>query len=192
MNTNAREGAVSPGGCLRLPEHVSEHRVEFHGWIGALVDRFAHAVEHSDLWWVLWNDELPKPRKEKIVQAIAGQMWALLCELADVDISREANMGRGPVDFKFSAGWKRRTLIEVKLMSSRKLRQGAEAQLPEYMNSERISCAYYVCVGFTDDELSEDRKKRVRQMCEAYEAQSGYTVTPRFIDARPKDSASNL
>ncbi len=165
---------------------------EFHGWIGTLVDRFAHAVEHSDLWRVLWNDELTKPRKEKIVQAVAGQMWALLCELADVDISREANIGRGPVDFKFSAGWKRRALIEVKLMSSRKLRQGAEAQLPEYMNSERISSAYYVCVGFTDDDLSEDRKKLVRQTCEAYEAQSGYVVTPRFIDARPKDSASNL
>jgi hypothetical protein len=94
-------------------------------------------------------------------------------------------------------------------MSSRKLRQGAEAQLPEYMNSERISCVYYVCVGFTDDDLSEDRKKLIRQTCEAYEAQSGWpaqcdrrdrpltiqsnsTVTPRFIDARPKDSASNL
>ncbi len=165
---------------------------DFHAWLGTLVDRFAHAVEHSDLWRVFWNDELTRPRKEKIVQAVAGQLWVLLCERSDVDISREANVGRGPVDFKFSAGWRRRALIELKLMSSRKLRQGAEAQLPQYMISERISSAYYVCVGFTDDELSEDRKRLVCETCAAYEAQSGYTVTPRFIDARPKASASTL
>jgi hypothetical protein len=141
---------------------------------------------------VFWNDAVTRPRKEKIVQAVAGQMWVLLCERSNVDISREANVGRGPVDFKFSAGWRRRALIELKLMSSRKLRQGAEAQLPQYMISERISSAYYVCVGFTDDVLSEDRKRLVRETCAAYEAQSGYTVTPRFIDARPKASASTL
>jgi hypothetical protein len=164
----------------------------FHGWLGTLVDRFAHAVEHTDLWRVFWNDELTRPRKEKIVQAVAGQMWILLCERSDVDVSREANVGRGPVDFKFSVGWRRRALIEVKLMSSRKLRQGAEGQLPQYMISERINSAYYVCVGFTDDELSEDRKRLVRETCAVYEAQSGYTVTPYFVDARPKASASTL
>jgi hypothetical protein len=165
---------------------------DFHGWLGTLVNRFAHAVEHTDLWRVLWNDELTRPRKEKIVQAVAGQMWILLCERSDVDISREANVGRGPVDFKFSAGWRRRALIEVKLMSSRKLRQGAEAQLPQYMTSERISSAYYVCVGFTDEELSTDRQRLVRETCATYQDQSGYTVTPYFIDARPKKSASNI
>lgn len=167
-------------------------QTNFHSWLGTLVDRFTHAVEHSDLWRVLWNDDLTKPRKEKIVQAVAGQMWVLLCERANVDISREANMGRGPVDFKFSAGWRRRALIEVKLMSNRKFRQGAEAQLPEYLKSERISCAYYVCIGFTDNDLSDGRKALVRETCEAYEAKSGCTVTPCFIDARPKKSASNL
>ncbi|WP_457029299.1 hypothetical protein [Kitasatospora sp. P5_F3] len=165
---------------------------DFHAWLGSLIDRFQHSVEHSDLWRVLWNDELTKPRKEKIVQAVAGQLWIPLCEVSDVDVSREANVGRGPVDFKFSAGWKRRALIEVKLLNSRKLQQGAEAQLPQYMVSERIASAYYVCVGFTDSDFSENRLKLVVDTCAAYERQSGYTVTPRFIDARPKDSASNL
>lgn len=164
----------------------------FHAWLGGLIDRFQHSVEHSDLWRVLWNDELTKPRNEKIVQAVAGQLWVLLCENADVDISREANVGRGPVDFKFSVGWKRRALIEVKLLKSRKLQKGAEAQLPQYMVSERISSAYYVCVGFTDADFSDGRLKLVQETCAAYERQSGYTVTPRFIDARPKESASNL
>ncbi|GIG59264.1 hypothetical protein Lfu02_36360 [Longispora fulva] len=165
---------------------------DFHAWLGSLVERFAHAVEHSDLWRVFWNDELTRHRKEPIVQAVAGQLWMVLCERSDVDVSREANVGRGPVDFKFSAGWKRRALLEVKLMSSRKLRQGAEAQLPEYLAGERVTSAYYVCVGFTDDELSEKRKMLVCETCATYEALSGHTVTPHFVDARPKASASVL
>jgi hypothetical protein len=119
-------------------------------------------------------------------------MLAVLCEASGVDITREANIGRGPVDFKFSAGWQKRALMEVKLMSSRKLRQGAEAQLPQYMVSERISFAYYVCVGYTDTELSIERMQLVKDTCKSFEEQSGYTVVARFIDARPKQSASNL
>jgi hypothetical protein len=119
-------------------------------------------------------------------------MWNSLCELADIDMSREPDAGRGPVDFKFSAGWHRRALIEVKLLSSSKLLQGAGAQLPQYLASEQISCAYYVCVGFTDRDLLPDRLALVTDTCATYEARTGCAVIPRFIDARPKLSASRL
>jgi hypothetical protein len=164
----------------------------FLHWVGTLADRFQHAVEHSDLWRVLWDDKLAKPRSELIVHASAAAMWNSLCALADVDMSREPDAGRGPVDFKFSAGWHRRALIEVKLLSSSKLFQGADAQLPEYLASEQVSCAYYVCVGFTDRDLRPERLALVRATCAAYEARSGCAVVPRFIDARPKPSASRL
>lgn len=77
---------------------------DFFEWLGTLVDRFKNAVENTDLWRALWNDDLTRPRIEKIVQAIAGAMWTDICRSADVDITREANAGRGPVDFKFAAG----------------------------------------------------------------------------------------
>jgi hypothetical protein len=171
---------------------VQPQQDDFHAWLGTLIDRFQHAVEDTDLWRTFWNDALTRHRQEKIVQAVAGVLWAVQCEHANVDISREANMGRGPVDFKFSAGWKQRALIEVKLLSSRKLQQGALAQLPQYLTSERITSAYYVCVGFTDAHLDETRLAAVRATCRSYQEQSGRTVTPRFIDARPKQSASKL
>jgi len=164
----------------------------FLQWVGTLTDRFQHAVEHSDLWRVLWDDKFTKPRSEVIVHATAAAMWNSLCALADVDMSREPDTGRGPVDFKFSAGWHRRALIEVKLLSSSKLFQGADAQLPQYLASEQISCAYYVCVGFTNRDLRPERLELVRATCAAYEARSGCAVIPRFIDARPKPSASRL
>lgn len=164
----------------------------FLHWVDTLADRFQHAVEHSDLWRVLWDDELAEPRDERIVHATAAAMWNSLCALADVDMSREPDAGRGPVDFKFSAGWHRRALIEVKLLSSSKLFQGADAQLPQYLASEQVSCAYYLCVGFTDRDLSPERLALVRDTCADYETRSGSVVIPRFIDARPKLSASRL
>lgn len=153
---------------------------------------FGHHVLRSRPYAERLNDPCTVPRSEKIAQAIAAMQWGILCERSDVDISREPNFGRGPVDFKFSAGWTRRAVIEMKLMSNPKLRQGAVAQLPEYMNSERVSSAYYVCIGFRDHELSETRKQLVRDACKAHEQQTGYTVTPTFVDARPKKSASKL
>jgi hypothetical protein len=72
------------------------------------------------------------------------------------------------------------------------LGQGAQAQLPQYLASERVSCAYYVCVGFTDSDLRQDRLDLVRGICSAREARSRLMVTPRFIDARPKEPASRL
>lgn len=165
---------------------------DFPSWVGSLVECFRLAVEDRDLWRALWDDKLTRPRGEKIIHIIAGEMWRILCESADVDISREASAGRGSVDFKFSAGWHRRALIEVKLLSSSKLRQGARAQLPQYLVSEQVSCAYYMCVGFRDRDLRPERLAHVRGICASYQEQSGMLVVPEFIDARPKAPASRL
>lgn len=172
-------------GVLPQPEDA-----QFCGWVSTLIDRFQHAVENTDLWRVLWNDDYTKPRQEKIVQAVAAAMWVESCRAAGVDFNRETNVGRGPVDFKFSAGWARRALLEVKLMRSTKLMQGAEAQLPQYLRSEQIRCGYYVCVGFTDADLDADRVERVKKTCETLTEQAGWIMTPWFIDARPKPAAS--
>jgi Domain of unknown function (DUF4365) len=165
---------------------------DFPSWVGSLVERFRRAVEDRDLWRALWDAKLTRPRGEKVIHIIAGEMWRALCESADVDISREANAGRGAVDFKFSAGWHRRALIEVKLLSSSRLRQGARDQLPQYLASEQVSCAYYMCVGFRDRDLLPERLELIRGICASYQEQSGMLVVPEFIDARPKAPASRL
>ena len=171
---------------------VSQPRQEdFLPWVGILVDRFQHAVENGDTWRILWDDKLAKPRGELIVHAAAATMWTSLCALADVDMTRESDAGRGPVDFKFSAGWHRRALIEVKLLSSSKLFRGADAQLPQYLASEQIS-SRTTCASGSVTATPTKRLTRVRATCAAYEARSGSVVIPRFIDARPKLPASRL
>jgi hypothetical protein len=167
--------------------------LEFCAWVGELMRRFQHAVEQTDLWRVLWNDDYTRPRQEKIVQAIASVMWAAHCESAGVDLSREVNIGRGPVDFKFSSGWSRRALTEVKLIGSSKFFTGASRQLPQYLKGEKIDCGYYVCVGFRDADFKPERLAVVDQTCAALQAEKGVSITPIYVDARPdKPSASKL
>ena len=60
------------------------------------------------------------------------------------------------------------------------------------MRGEQISCGHYVCAGYTDEELDPFRLSRVKETCAALSAQAGGTITPRFIDARPKKSAFKL
>jgi hypothetical protein len=99
--------------------------------------------------------------------------------LARIEVQRARASGASSqraVDFKFSAGWHRRALIELKLLSSPALLRGAEAQLPEYLASEQASCAYYVCLGFTDHDLRPERLERTA----LYERHAS-TLRPHYL-----------
>ncbi|MFI5696434.1 hypothetical protein ACIA58_31550 [Kribbella sp. NPDC051586] len=178
--------AAGSAPLLKAPESVDG----FYSWVGGLMNGFKHAVEETDLWKVLWNEGFTRPRQEKIVQAIASMMWQTQCQAAGVDLSREVNIGRGPVDFKFSAGWQRRALTEVKLIKSSGFFTGASKQLPQYLESEQIDFGYYLCVGFTDQDFGDERLDRVRKTCAAIAEKKGVTITPVFVDARASNKIS--
>lgn len=185
-----RQAATTVGSDVSQPQAEDD----FMDWVKGLAHEFKAAVENTDLWKALWNDDLTKHREEKIVQAIAGTMWVQQCKAANVDISKEPNMGRGPVDFKFSAGWEKRALIEVKFVGSSKFFQGAEKQLPQYLKTEQITGGVYLCVGFTDNDFTKERLDRVRDTCKALSEQKGVKMEPIFVDARNdnKPSASKI
>jgi hypothetical protein len=185
-----RNAAEASAALIEQPKSEDD----FMAWVRDLAEEFKAAVEDTDLWKAFWNDDLSKHRDEKIVQAVAGAMWVQRCKAANVDISKEPNMGRGPVDFKFSAGWTKRALIEVKFVGSTKFFQGAEKQLPQYLKTEKIVAGYYLCVGFTDADFSKDRQDRVRDTCKALPAAKDVNIEPIFVDARydNKPSASKI
>ena len=171
-----------------------ENESEFATWVIELAKEFQHAVEATDLWKALWDDGLRKYRPEKIVQAIAGMLFAAHCRMADVDLTRESNLGRGPVDFKFSQGWQKRALLEVKLIPSTHFFTGASRQLPQYMTTERTSVGVYLCVGYTDKDFSPERLQPIEDTLRKLREDSGWTLEVIYVDARTtnKDSASKL
>ena len=72
---------------------------------------------------------------EKHVQEVYRLAATFLCKAYDVDISPETNSGCGPVDFKYSRGYEENVLVEIKLTSNTKIKDGLLCQLPIYSSS---------------------------------------------------------
>src|SRR5439155_14075764 len=116
---------------------------QFCDFVGAMIEAFVQNVEQQDGWILLWGDS-GRPRSERIVQALFRSTVIHYCKANNIDLSGEANAGRGPVDFKFSQGWSARALVEIKLTHSSHFWRGLTKQTPQYMRSEGIKCGFFV------------------------------------------------
>ena len=68
------------------------------------------------------------------------------CEANGLDLSREPNEGRGPVDFKVSRGYSAKVSVEIKYASNSKLLEGYARQLPAYNAAERTDASVYLVI----------------------------------------------
>jgi hypothetical protein len=148
------------------------------------IAHFQHHVEKGNLWEELWIGD--KPKRERAAQLIFYAIAECFCIANNVDISPEANMGGGPIDFKFSKGFKARVLVEMK-RSKGQVRHGYETQLEIYKDASRTNYGIFVVLDFGDlgeplNQILEIRKQRLA----AGEPASEIIV----IDARRKQSAS--
>jgi len=108
------------------------------------------------------------------------------CGANDIDISREVNNGQGPVDFKFSIGYERRMLVEIKLTSNPQLLHGIDKQLPIYMRQENTKKAIYLII-------ENGHQKRLEAFQEYYNKLNGSTkekIPYILIDGNIQVSAS--
>ena len=145
---------------------------------------FAHHVEKGNLWEELWIEGQPK--KERAAQLIYYAIADCYCEANDVDISPEAQMGGGPVDFKFSNGYQARVVVEMK-RSSGTVVHGYEKQLEIYKDASKTNHGVFVIMDY--GKLGE--KLRKIEKIRNYRIQRGLPASEILvIDAKRKDSAS--
>ncbi|MBN1818974.1 MAG: hypothetical protein JW828_16555 [Sedimentisphaerales bacterium] len=69
-----------------------------------------------------------------------------------LDISREVNDGRGPVDFKVSLGAHDKSLVEFKLASNSQLKRNLSKQLEIYKKASDSPTGFKVIIYFTEEE----------------------------------------
>ncbi len=145
---------------------------------------FKRHVEEGNLWEELWIGD--KPKKERASQLIYYAIADAFCEANDLDVSPEANMGGGPIDFKFSCGYNVRVLVEMK-RSGGTVVHGYEKQLEFYKAASQTDLAVFVIMDYGDlgNKLSEIRN--IRQVRLDKGEQASEIVV---IDATPKASAS--
>lgn len=100
------------------------------------------------------------------------------------DVTREANDGRGPADFKVSRGAEDKTIVEFKLASNSKLRRNLEKQAEIYQRASDAKSSIKVILFFNDAQ-----QRKVRKILKELGLEGNKDVV--LIDARSnKPSAS--
>ena len=153
-----------------------------------IIDQFKMVVEKRDLWRELYSDATcAKPRFEKSSQRLLYISALSYCHANNLDISPEAETGRGPVDFKFSTGINDRVLVELKLSTNNHTVKGFEKQLSIYNEAEAPIASYYVVVnvGNLGEKWDKLQKLQATQLLT-----TGNAPNLILIDGLPKRSAS--
>ena len=170
-----------------IPAATTE--AEFHAAIESLIDQYQLFVEQQGGWKLLWN-ESKDPKNEEASQLLFKGIAAAHCRANDIVMDREVELGRGPVDFKFSSGYHNRALMEVKKLQNTKFWQSLEAQLPIYMRSDECKHGWFVAIRYDDGRASTEWLAKLRETISQAETTNAVRLRYRIIDARPKDSAS--
>ncbi|MCR9189908.1 MAG: hypothetical protein NXH96_14080 [Alteromonadaceae bacterium] len=152
-----------------------------------IINQFQFLVEKRDLWRELWDEKLKNHRKEKAAQRLFFAVADSYCKSNDLDLTPEAESGNGPVDFKVSAGYAGRVLVEIKLSTNHRLLHGYERQLEIYREAEQTTDAFFLVIdvgslGTKDQQLLHLKNEQIK----AGHAASEIVI----VDGLPRESAS--
>jgi hypothetical protein len=112
------------------------------------VEYLKHVIEERDGYRFFYVGGQPITR-EKDIQIMYDLTW-----FGSVfDVNREANNGRGPVDFKISRGAGDASLVEFKLGSNTQLKGNLQKQVEIYQKAARAPEALKVITYFSESEL---------------------------------------
>lgn len=127
---------------------------------------------------------------EKTVQRLFLLMADAYCNISGIDMSPETDYGMGPVDFKFSSGYQRKVLLEMKLASNSQLVHGIDLQLPAYLKAENSYKGIYMVIIANES----DKEKCDKLMAMVAQSEMNQTLKDNIIvvDARKRTSASRL
>lgn len=170
---------------LRVPGELDLDGV--YNVVRQIVEQFRQLIENNGLAKSLWNgkEHLPEQYSQRLFFAVAYSY----CKANNLDISPEADSGRGPVDFKVSKGFDSRVLVEVKLSTNSKLLSGYTNQLETYKRAEESLRAIYLVM----DVGRMGKKDQALYKLRNEASSAGNPVSDiEIIDAVPRPSASKL
>ena len=121
--------------------------------------------------------------KEIVSQRLIYAIAEIFAKVYDVDVSREGNAGPGAVDFRFTVGHEARLLVEVKLSTHARLREGYYEQLPAYASAENIKRLILLVIRVSADDA------HLASLIKSIEKKA-LPIQLVVIDAVPKPSAS--
>lgn len=111
------------------------------------VEFLKHVIEDQDGYKIFYVNNVPVKRESDL-----QVMFRLVWFGSPLDVNREVNNGRGPVDYKVSFGKVNATLVEFKLASNSKLKNNLAKQVEVYKAASDTNRAIKVIMFFSDEE----------------------------------------
>ena len=108
-------------------------------------------IENKDGYRLFFDADGKPIRRESDLQIIFRFTWFN----TQLDVNREVNNGRGPVDYTVSRGKRGKTLVEFKLASNTSLRKNLKAQAEIYQKAGDAEHAIKVILYFTAEERAK-------------------------------------
>lgn len=112
-----------------------------------------NVIENKDGYRIFYVKGQPIKRESDI-----QIMFRLTWFATPSDVTREANEGRGPVDFKISRGAGDKSLVEFKLASNTRLKKNLEKQVEIYKQAHDTDKAIKAILFFTEEDEMKVRK----------------------------------
>ena len=112
-----------------------------------------NVIENKDGYRIFYIKGQPIKRESDI-----QIMFRLTWFATPSDVTREANEGRGPVDFKISRGAGDKSLVEFKLASNSKLKQNLAKQVEIYKQAHDTDKAIKAILFLTEDDEIKVKK----------------------------------
>jgi len=138
-------------------------------------------IENKDGYRIFYHKGIPI-KKEADLQLIYRFTWFE----SPMDVNREVNNGRGPVDYSISNGSSNKSLVEFKLASNSKLKMNLKNQVEIYKKASGTSKSITVILYFNAVELL-----KINQTLNDLELNNSENIV--LIDAGDnKPSASNV
>jgi hypothetical protein len=157
--------------------------------IEKLVEQFKLFIEYERGWKLLWNDN-GEPKHEEAIQLMFRGIAKHYCHANNISIDSEVDIGRGPVDFKFSRGSELTVLLEVKKMDNGKFWNGIGYQLPEYMRADETADGWFMAVQLFPKGVSKTRAVELPRVISGINKQVKMNIRYIYIDGMSKPGAS--
>lgn len=162
----------------------------FDAVIDVVIEQFRLFIEEQRGWSLLWDGAKDKP--ESAVQLVFYGIARNYCRANNIVLDPETDLGRGPVDFKFSNGYRHRAHLEVKKLHNGKFWNGLDLQLPAYMSSDDVQKGRFVAIRYRDGKHWDARAGQIPARVRAAATAHGRELRGHLVDARPQKSASKL
>lgn len=174
-----------------LPDRTVSTHEDLVELMGQVVEQFRHFVENQRGWSLLWNDD-GSDKPEAAVQLVFLGVAQPYLRYFNVELDREVELGRGPVDFKASSGTTARLLIEVKKLHNGRFWNGLRDQLPSYMTSDDATHGWFIAVQYRSTKSAVDRLRQLPAQVSLVSSKISKPIRYSAVDARRPVSASNI